>query len=89
MWTSITQFEYELGSSSASAAGGVAPLRYELARHAYLERRLAHAEMDRHSKALALWTTIFQWAQHTAKLHCQTAPHGLKVRMERAAPETA
>jgi hypothetical protein len=27
--------------------GGVAPLQQDLARHAYLEKKLAHAEMDR------------------------------------------
>jgi hypothetical protein len=38
--------------------GGIAPLRQDLARHAYLEKKLVHAEMDKHQPALALQAAL-------------------------------
>ena len=38
--------------------GGIAPLRQDLARHAYLEKKLAHAETDRQRQAGPLLAAV-------------------------------
>jgi hypothetical protein len=89
MWKSNVQSEFNPGINSAHQSGSVAPLQYDLARHVYLEKRRAHAEMDRRSKVQAGWTTMSQWVYETSNQHCQRALQWFKVRMGRSVPETS
>ena len=89
MWNENTPSEFNSGINSVHPVGGVAPLQYDLTRHIYLEKRRAHAEMDRRLTVRAGWITMSQWAYDTTNLHCQTALHWFKERMGRSVPETS
>jgi hypothetical protein len=58
----------------------VAPLRADLARQMYLEKRRAHAELDRHATVQALRTTVSQWVDRATQRHYQTALDWIKLR---------
>jgi hypothetical protein len=48
MWNPNIPSEFNADINSAHPSGGVAPRQFDLARHVYLEKRRAHAELDRH-----------------------------------------
>ena len=58
MFNSSNQTERHDGIHGPYPIGGVAPLRQDLARHAYLEKKLAHAEMDKYHPARALQAAL-------------------------------
>jgi hypothetical protein len=89
MWNSNVSPEFNPGTNSVHPSGGVAPLQYDLARHVYLEKRRAHAEMDRHSTAQAGWTTTSQWTNDTGNPFYLKALEWFNVRLGRSVPETS
>jgi hypothetical protein len=58
MWNQINQNESRSGTSGSHSFGGIAPLRQELALHAYLEKRSMHADIDRRQPAQDFQTAI-------------------------------
>jgi hypothetical protein len=87
MWNSNVPSEFNSGiNNSAQPLSGVAPRQYDLTSHVYLEKRRAHAEMDRRLTVRAGWTTMSQWAYDISSQHCQTALHWFNARMGRLVP---
>ena len=89
MWNTTIPSEFTPGFNSTQPSDGVAPLQYDFAHHVYLEKRRAHAEMDRRSRVQAVWRTMSQWAVDKTNLHSQTALHWIKVHRGRSVPETS
>ncbi len=55
MWNSITESEVNLDIKSSQYHGGIAPLRQDLARHTYQQKKQMHAEM---SQRTDFWKAI-------------------------------
>jgi hypothetical protein len=83
MWNSNMSSEFVSGVDSVQPLGGVAPLRYDRSHHVYLEKKQAHAEMDRCTIAQFRYTAIFHWAHDLTKLHCQAARNRFNAHMAR------
>jgi hypothetical protein len=67
MWNISNPIERRTASCSHYPVGGVAPLRQERALHAYIEKKLMHAEIDRHALAWALQTAIVHGIQSAVR----------------------
>jgi hypothetical protein len=89
MWNTTIPSEFTPGFNSTQPSDGVAPRQYDFAHHVYLEKRRAHAEMDRRSRVQAVWRTMSQWAYDTCSQRCQKAPQWFNVPMGRTVSETS
>ena len=89
MWNTTIPSEFTPGFNSTQPSDGVAPRQYDFAHHVYLEKRRAHAEMDRRLQIRASWITLSQWVCDTTNLYCQTALNWFKLRNGRSVLETS
>ena len=67
MWNISKPTERRAGNNSPYPVGGIAPLRHELALHAYMEKKLMHADMDRYHPGRALKTAIVHAIQSAVR----------------------
>jgi hypothetical protein len=84
MWNTNNPIERRAGNSSPYPIGGIAPLRHERALHAYMEKKLMHAEMDRYPPAWALQTAIVHAIQSAVRAPCTAALRWLQEHVHQS-----
>jgi hypothetical protein len=85
MWNPTSPTERRVGNRGAYPVGGIAPLQQDIALHAYLEKKLSHAEMDRLHQSWALKTKFLQSAMNAIFAYIASALAWWQAHFEHAA----
>jgi hypothetical protein len=85
MWNTSNPIEHRAGNSSPYPIGGIAPLLQERALHAYMEKKLMHADMDRYHPGWALKTAIVHAIQSAIRASGAAALRWLQEHVHQSA----